>query len=88
MFAEGFIRLARRLAELQPTADPRIDLIALGRAFRANALADPHLYDLMFGSPFPDFRPSETESRESFSTFHALVDSVRRCIDAGVMGSG
>jgi AcrR family transcriptional regulator len=85
MFAEGFSRLARRFAELQPTADPRGDLIALGRAFRANALANPHLFDLMFGAPFPDFRPHETESRESFSTFQSLVDSVRRCIIAGVL---
>ena len=50
---------------------------------RANAVANPHLFDLMFGSPFPDFRPSD-ESHESFSTFQALVDSVRRCIEAGV----
>jgi AcrR family transcriptional regulator len=87
MYAEGFHRLARRFAELEPTADPLRDLIALGRAFRANALANPHLFDLMFGSPFPDFRESGN-SPESFSTFQALVDSVRRCMEAEVIPSG
>ena len=85
IFAEGFIRLAHRFAELEPTADPRSDLIALGRAFRANALANPHLFDLMFGSPFPELRQSVPDSRESLSTFQALVDTVGRCIEAGVI---
>jgi AcrR family transcriptional regulator len=85
MFAEGFIRLASRFAAVQPTADPRADLTTLGRAFRANAIANPHLFDLMFGSPFPDFRPSLSDSREAFSTFQALIDSVVRCMDAGVI---
>jgi AcrR family transcriptional regulator len=85
MYAEGFVRLARRFAELQPTADPLGDLIALGRAFRANAVANPHLYDLMFGSPFPDLRHTVSDSRESLSTFQALVDAVQRCMDAGVI---
>jgi AcrR family transcriptional regulator len=85
MFAEGFRRLARRFAELDQTDDPLADLAAMGEAFRANAMANPHLFDLMFGCPFPDFRPDDDEVREALGTFEALVAAVRRCLQAGVI---
>jgi AcrR family transcriptional regulator len=87
MFVEGFRRLARRFAEVQRTSDPRADLAALSQAFRANALANPHLYDLMFGKPFPGFAPDDEEAREALGTFQALVDAVQRCRDEGVIGT-
>ena len=85
MFVEGFRRLIGRFAEIQRTDDPLADLEAMGRAFRANALANPHLYDLMFGCPFPDFRPEEDEAREAQGAFEALVEAVTRCRDAGAI---
>jgi AcrR family transcriptional regulator len=88
MFGEGFHRLARRFAELTPSDDPMEDLRALGRAFRANALANPHLYDLMFSCPFPDFRPGEEDLPDAFGTFQLLVDVVQRCLDRGVFAPG
>jgi hypothetical protein len=85
MFVEGFRRLACRFAEIEPTDDPAADLLTLGRAFRANALANPHLYDLMFGTPFPGFCLGDEEAAEAFATFEALVVAVRRCMAAGVI---
>src|SRR6478736_4329444 len=41
--AEGFRRLYDRVAAVGPTDDPIADLIASAVAYRANALADPHL---------------------------------------------
>lgn len=88
MFAEGFSRLAQRFSELAPSDDPVEDLRGLGRAFRANAMANPHLYDLMFSCPFPDFRPGEEELPDAFGTFHLLVDAVQRCLHAGAFARG
>jgi AcrR family transcriptional regulator len=85
MFVEGFRRLAHRFAEVRQTDDPEADLIALGQAFRANALANPNLYDLMFGSPFPGFAPDDDDAREALGTFQALVDAVQRGRDEGAI---
>lgn len=85
MFVEGFRRLARRFAEVDRTDSPLADLAALGEAFRANARANPHLYDLMFGNPFPDVQPEDSEAQEAMASFEALVDAVQRCLDEGVI---
>jgi AcrR family transcriptional regulator len=85
MFAEGFRRLARRFAELPRSDDVASDLVALGRAFRANALANPHLYDLMFRSSVPGLDLPVEECEEALETFRVLVSAVRRCLEAGVI---
>jgi AcrR family transcriptional regulator len=83
MFLAGFERLAKAFVALPRTADPVADLIALGYAYRANALANPHLYELMFGQPIPEFRPDEAAVARIQGTFDALVHTIERCIDAG-----
>lgn len=85
MFREGFARFAERIAAQPPTSDPLADLVALGHAFRLNARANPHLYDLMFSRPFPEFQPSEADQAVALDTFQALVERVRRCLDAGLL---
>jgi AcrR family transcriptional regulator len=85
MFREGFRRFAERIAALDRTDDPEADLIALGAAYRANARANPHLYDLMFGQPFPQFQPREGTRELAIGTFAALVGALGRCIDAGLL---
>jgi AcrR family transcriptional regulator len=45
---EGFTRLSARLALVQDTPDPVRDLMAVGAAYVANALANPFLYRAMF----------------------------------------
>jgi AcrR family transcriptional regulator len=87
MFVEGFRRLARRFAEVERTDDPAADLLAMGEAFRANARANPHLYDLMFACPFPDFQPEEWEAREAQATLGTVVDAVQRCLDEGAIAA-
>ena len=88
MFNEGFRRLSQRFAELEPTSDPVADLLALGEAFRTGALANPHLYDLMFDCPFPEFHPAEPNATAALGTFTALVSAVQRCLDVGGVGGG
>ena len=79
MFREGLRRFAGRIARLGRTDDPLADLSALGDAFKANARANPHLYDLMFGEPFPEFVPGEETRTIAMGTFGALVEAVGRC---------
>ena len=46
--AEGLTRFERHLRAVPRTGDPGEDLAALGLAYRASALADPHFYRVMF----------------------------------------
>lgn len=80
---EGFSRLATRLAELSPTADPVADLAAAGAVYAASARDNPELYVLMFdGSlPLPD-------SRAADETLGHLIDAVGRAAEAGRFDPG
>lgn len=77
MHREGFRRLGRALDEVPRTADALADLVALGFAYRAAALASPHLYGLMFSAGF-----RSTEAADA--TYRSLVDAVARCQREGI----
>ena len=77
--AEGFRRFEAHLRAVPRTDHPEVDLAALGRAYRASALDDPHFYRVMF-SP----TGASLKSAESAGTFELLVDAAQRCIDAGM----
>ncbi|MFJ5262571.1 TetR/AcrR family transcriptional regulator [Streptomyces sp. NPDC088387] len=85
MFVSGFARLADAFAAVPRTGDAMADLLALGHAYRASALANPHLYELMFGRPVPEFRPDAETAARIAPTFDALVTAVARCVDAGTL---
>jgi AcrR family transcriptional regulator len=81
---EGFDRLARRLAEVPATEDPVADLAGQSRAYRRNALAEPHLYVVMLGgSAVAGFTLTDEDRRIGLATFRVARDSAHRCIDAG-----
>ena len=83
MFLAGFERLADALAGVPRTADAVADLRALGEAYRANALANPHLYELMFGQPVPEFLPDAETTASIRPTFDLLLAAVSRCLEGG-----
>jgi AcrR family transcriptional regulator len=83
MFLEGAARLEQVFAAVPRTDDPVADLFQLGLAYRANARANPHLYELLFGRPIPQFTPDDAAVRQTRGTFEDLVRPIRRCIDAG-----
>jgi AcrR family transcriptional regulator len=83
LFDEAFARFGRRLSEIEITGDPLADVIALGLAYRANALAEPHFYQVMFGPLGGALTPSAESRARAESTFLPLVDAVRRAVDAG-----
>ncbi|MGB6164553.1 MAG: TetR-like C-terminal domain-containing protein [Pseudonocardiaceae bacterium] len=70
---------------MTPSEDPLADLLTLGRAYRASALANPHLYAVMFGSPVPGFHPAPDDYAHAEATFTPLLDTVRRAVAVGLL---
>lgn len=85
LFIEAFTRFAAHLDTVTASADPLADLLALGRAYRASALANPHLYAVMFGSPVPGFEPAPEDYAHAEATFAPLLYTVRRAVAAGLL---
>jgi AcrR family transcriptional regulator len=85
LFIEAFTRFAAHLDMVTPSEDPLADLLALGRAYRTSALANPHLYAVMFGSPVPGFEPTQEDYSHAETPFTLLLGTVRRAIAAGLL---
>jgi AcrR family transcriptional regulator len=84
--AEGFARLYDRVAEVGQSDDPVADLVASAVAYRAHALADPHLFLVMFGSAsLGEYRLTEEELEVGLAAFGQLVAAVERVMDAGMI---
>lgn len=85
LFVEAFTRFGAHMDTVTPSDDPLADILALGRAYRASATADPHLYTVMFGSPVPGFEPAPQDWAQAEATFTPLLDAVRRAVTAGLL---
>lgn len=84
--AEGFARLVARVGAVQPTDDPRDDLLRMAAAYRANALDNPHLYSVMFGSAsLGGYRLHDEELRVGNAAFAQLVSAIARAMETGVL---
>ncbi len=89
MYREGFRRLGTALREATRSAsDPLAALAQLGVSYRQTALANPHLYDLMFGRPVPCFVPDEDTQAVADAAYWPLVEAVQRCLDAAQLTGG
>jgi len=87
--AEGFARLYDRVAEVEPSDDPLADLVASAVAYRAHALADPHLFSVMFGSAsLGKYRLTTEELEVGLAAFDQLADIVARVMAAGAIRPG
>ena len=83
LYREGFRRLADRIAGLDLPADPIERIRVLSLAYRDNALANAHLYDLMTGHPIQEYEPPADSRREAMRTIKPLVRAVNDAIEAG-----
>jgi AcrR family transcriptional regulator len=84
MVREGFARLHDRMTRVRATDDPVADAITLGHAYRDNALANPHLYSVMFGgSALGGFALTDDDRQHGRYTLASLVDTVSRAMDVG-----
>lgn len=84
LWVEGF----RRLWELEEGAlkltDPMERLLALGQAYRRNALNNPYFYKLVFGGQLPKCAGSEGDF-DCARTFEILIEAVASCQKAGLL---
>jgi AcrR family transcriptional regulator len=87
MFRAGFEGLAGRLAEVDEE-DPIGRLRALAAGYRRAALDRPHLYQVMFACPVPEFVPTDEDAAFAASTLMTLRAAVVAALDAGAIRPG
>lgn len=81
---EGFARMAQYFTLVGESDDPVSDLSLLGHAYRRNAVANSHLYAVMFGgSSLAGFQLSDDDRQHGRYTLVKVVECARRCIEAG-----
>ena len=85
VFFEGFRVLRDRFERLEPTDDPRADVVAVIGAFRVFAVENPVLAEVMFSRPFADFGPGPAEREAGDAVRELIVARVRRAVEAGVL---
>ncbi|WP_216214058.1 TetR/AcrR family transcriptional regulator [Amycolatopsis aidingensis] len=85
LFVEGFRRFGARMSAVEPSGDTVTDMVRLGLAYRESALADPHLYSIMFTTAVPGFEPNREASELASATLEPLLATVRAGVEAGVL---
>lgn len=84
MVHEGFSRLHAHFARVAPSADPVADLALFGRAYRLNAVSNPHLYAVMFGAAsLGGFTLTEEDRQHGRYTMVGVIECVGRCVGSG-----
>jgi AcrR family transcriptional regulator len=84
MYREGFEGLATHLAEVA-VDDPVERIRALAYAYRRSAHARPHLYQVMFACPVPDFVPSEEDEAVGKATLMTLREAALTALQSGAI---
>lgn len=89
LYREGFRRLGVSMSAAVATAPPPGDperLMALGRGYRAFALAEPDFFSVMFGRAIAGFTPTRTTRAAGRSqTFGQVVTAAEQCLTAGTL---
>ncbi|GAB2999827.1 TetR/AcrR family transcriptional regulator [Amycolatopsis acidiphila] len=83
LYAEGFKRFGARMRAVPRSGDAVEDLVRLGLAYRQSALADPHLYSIMFTKAVLGFEPGAEATELGRRTLSPLVEVVRAGIESG-----
>ncbi|MBB4686248.1 TetR/AcrR family transcriptional regulator [Amycolatopsis jiangsuensis] len=83
LYVEGFRRFGARLTGITRTGDAVTDLVRLGIAYRDSALADPHLYAIMFTRSVPGFEPNTEAERLARATLEPLEQIARDGVTSG-----
>jgi AcrR family transcriptional regulator len=85
LYAEGFRRFQARMSAGTRTGDIVEDIVRLGLVYRESALADPHLYPIMFTKAVPGFEPNEEAAELGRATLAPLEETVRAGVESGVL---
>lgn len=80
---EGFGRLQQSFDRVKPSDDPVADMALFGRAYRHNAVTNPHVFRVMFGgSSLAGFALSEEDRQHGRYTLSSVYECARRCVAA------
>lgn len=91
---EAFARLSAEVRSVPVTDDPLADLAAVSTAYRRNALANAHLYRVMFElNPLALTDPAHHRAadapperlEEGLDAFWAMVEHAERCVATGLL---
>ncbi|MFC4032431.1 WHG domain-containing protein [Streptomyces polygonati] len=89
MVREGFRLLDQEMSAVVETDDPVTDVVALGWAYRRNALEHHNLYGVMFGGPgLGGFALTDEDRQHGRYTLTSVVRAVERCMEAKRFHSG
>ncbi|MDH2430884.1 TetR/AcrR family transcriptional regulator [Sphaerisporangium sp. TRM90804] len=89
MVYEGFARLQTYFSHVEHTADPVADMALFGRAYRHNALTNPHLYAVMFGgASLAGFSLGAEDRQYGRYTLTTVIECATRCLEAGRFTTG
>lgn len=83
LYENAFQQLGVGQAAVGESDDPLEDIVQLGIAYRATAVADPNGYQVMFGDGVSPADVGRKASRAAGRTFEPLVRAVRRGVRAG-----
>ncbi|MCK8679958.1 MULTISPECIES: TetR/AcrR family transcriptional regulator [Streptomyces] len=87
LYQEAVRLFLARLTAVRPSDDPAADVVRLGIAYRDYAVANPHLYGIVFADRL-DYEPTPERLNEAGSTIQPLVDAVARGQAAGQFKDG
>jgi AcrR family transcriptional regulator len=87
LYQEAVHLFVERLATVQPTEDPAGDVIRIGLAYREYAVANPHLYAILFSDRSVQCSSESDRPREVVETYRPLIDAVSRGQRAGQFSS-
>jgi AcrR family transcriptional regulator len=80
----GFAAFGAELTLSRVTDDPVADWMTQGWGYRRFAIRHPDLYRVMFGAGLTAFKLGDPADFEAaMSTFLALLDRIKACVDAG-----
>jgi len=80
---EAFDRFAARLDAAPRSGDPAADLLALGLAYRAHALAGPQVYRVMFSTAGAGAQDPGRQAAGDSASFRALRAAVAAALGPG-----
>jgi len=84
MVHEGFGRLAAAFDRIEWSDDAIADLALIGRIYRSTAVANAHLYSVMFGDrTLAGFELSEEDRQYGRFNLIPVVETTARCIQSG-----
>ncbi|WP_020495324.1 TetR/AcrR family transcriptional regulator [Sciscionella marina] len=86
LFIEGARRFTVAMAAVEPGRNPLETIERLGVAYREYGIANPHLYQVVFGGAVPELEPDDEAREEAARAIAPLLDAVRAAREQGLFG--